>query len=390
MKIVHVITRLIRGGADENTVITCNAQVCEGHDVWLLYGADSSPQMLAELTPQVHTSYVPSLRREIAPGSDARALFQLWRLTRSIRPDVVHTHTSKAGALGRLAGWLAGAPLIIHGVHILPFLNVGRASGVVYVGIERALAGLTHAFIDVSEGMRDGNLAAHVGRPSQHHVVYSGMDCNRFRHAKPFTAQELSDLLGDDAFTDEDAPKTVLYAAVFEPRKRHLELLDAFARVAREAPHVRLLLLGDGRGRAGAEAKVAALGLKGRVHFLGHRSDIERWIATADLCVLSSEREGLPRVAVQYVMAGKPVVATRLPGLERVIQDGVSGYFVPLADVGQMSQPIVRLLQDDAQRRQFAAAARDVDLSDWSAERMVHAIEAVYSSASRARPEARA
>ena len=386
MKIIHVITRLICGGADENTVISCNAQVREGHEIWLIYGAGSNPKMLAELTPQVRRLHLPSLQRDIAPASDARALVELWRLARAIRPDVMHTHTSKAGTLGRIAGWLAGAPVLIHGVHILPFQNVGRTSRLLYVTIERALAGVTDAFIDVSEGMRDGNLAAHVGQPWQHHVVYSGMDCDRFRYAKPFAREALCDLLDDAAFAGRGkTPKIVLYAAAFEARKRHLDLLKAFAKVVEAAPSAKLLLLGEGPGMSAAESRAATLGLSGHVHLLGHRSDIERWIATADLCVFCSEREGLPRVAVQYVMAGKPVVATALPGLERVIRPGVSGYLVPLEHVGQMAEPMITLLKDDARRRRFANAARDVDLSDWSSDRMTRAIEAIYSSASRAR-----
>jgi glycosyltransferase involved in cell wall biosynthesis len=198
-------------------------------------------------------------------------------------------------------------------------------------------------------------------------------------------------MLGDDAFTtDGPTPKIALCAAAFEPRKRHAELLEAFAKAAEKAPCARLVLLGEGPGRAKVEAKIAALGLEGRVHLLGHRSDIERWIATADICVLSSEREGLPRVVLQYVMAGKPVVATALPGLERVVRHGVSGYLVSLAHVDQMAIPMAALLNDDVGRRRLATAAREVDLSDWSVDRMTRAIEAIYSDALQARAEARA
>ncbi len=184
LRIAHVITRLINGGADENTVISCNQAVRSGHAVMLVHGAQTRPEILATVDARVEIVELPSLVRPIAPLSDVKALGDLVRTFRRHRPDVVHTHTSKAGILGRLAAQAARRARRRHGVHIVPFVNVGRLETCAYLTAERAVQGMTHAFIDVSPGMRDLCVKAGVGAPERHYVVESGFDVSLFRNAR--------------------------------------------------------------------------------------------------------------------------------------------------------------------------------------------------------------
>lgn len=380
---MHVITRFIRGGADENTLISCNAQAEAGHDVILVYGEESHPDILAKLHPSVRPINMPEMVRPLSPASDFKATFAMRELCRSMRPDIVHTHTSKAGFVGRAGAWLARVPVIIHGVHILPFLNVGAVQKLLYLAAEKLLVPMTHAFVDVSEGMRQECLKHGIGTHKNHLVVASGMDVAAFQNASPIIADEFPELL-PAAIASWDDAEIIVMAAAFEDRKRQPAFIAAFAKVAAARPKAVLLLAGAGPIQPEIEAAIAVHNLQDRVRVIGFRADIARWMRSAAICVLSSEREGLPRVIVQYVLAGRPVVATYLPGVEAVVKHGTTGYLVK--SVTEMADPIITLLADDALRQQFATAAASLDLSAWGAQHMAAQLETLYQKQFAAYP----
>ncbi len=366
MKIVHAITCLLRAGAEENTIATCNAQAKRGHEVWLVYGNEVDTSTLETVSGKVHTLQIPSLLRQIDIRSDLAALKQLTMLFREQRPDVVHTHNSKAGFLVRLAARRASVPIVIHSVHILPFINVGPAKKWFYLGLEKYVATFTDAFIAVSKAMRDANLAAGLGTEDNNHVVYSGMTLERFRTAEP------ADPLGP-------GPMIAIVASL-ESRKRHSDFFDVFAALAARHPDLYLCLLGQGKLEPDLRAKAKALGLADRIHFLGFRDDIERWVAAADICVLPSMREGLPRVVVQYAAVGRPIIVTRLPGLEEIVTDGENGFVVASGKVADMEGPLEKLLSDPDLRARMAKASKSRDLSRWSLDRMEPEIERIVTT----------
>jgi glycosyltransferase involved in cell wall biosynthesis len=197
---------------------------------------------------------------------------------RDTRPQVVHTHTSKAGIIGRVAARLAGVPAIVHGVHILPFLNVGRLQRLAYLGAERAVAAVTDAFVDVSEGMRDVGLANRVGRPDRHVVIPSGMDLGRFVEAQPVASGEIQAAFARRTPMPDDGRLLVMVAAL-EVRKRVLEFLDVLATIHSRRPNVFLVVLGEGNERSRIIDRAEALGMADRVALLGYRDNVERWMA---------------------------------------------------------------------------------------------------------------
>ncbi len=374
MLIVHVITRFIRGGADENTLITCNGQARLGHRIHLIHGGEFHPEMIARLHPDVTHTEVKSLQRELSPVTDARCFAALYEMFRRLKPDLVHTHESKAGVLGRLAARLAGVPMVVHGVHILAHLNAGRLKSAVYRAADWLAAHATDLFIDVSDGMRAACLEAGFGRPERHVVIESGMDLERFapRALRDGRGRQLA-----DAGVPRRDPLVLLVAGALEQRKRVRQLVDVFAEVARREPRAVLLIAGDGPERGAIEARVAALGLEQRVRMIGFRNDLPDWIGAADLCVHCAEREGLPRVLVQYVSQAKPVVVTDLVGVDRLVRHGETG-MVARADLSDLSACLLAMLADAPLRERMAAAAQKIDLTAWSETRMIAAMTEAY------------
>jgi glycosyltransferase involved in cell wall biosynthesis len=379
VRIAHIITRLIRGGADENTLLSCNGQAELGHDVHLIYGLEASDDMVRRLHPAVIPHQIRALRRPLTPVSDTWAALATASLLLRIRPEIVHTHTSKAGAIGRVAARIAKTPGVVHGIHILPFLNVGLAEQLAYLTTERLLAPVTDAFVDVSYGMMETALANGMGPAPKHTVVPSGMDLTQFRDALPIENEQIAAVFGCPVDA-ASRMKLLVMTAALEPRKRVIEFLDVFARVVESEPAAALAVLGEGRDRDAILARVHALGLAGKVTLPGFRSDVERWISRADICVLASEREGLPRAVVQYVLAGRPVVSTALPGLEDIVKSGVSGFLVPTHFLHEMAPPICALLANPQLAESMSREAKSLDLSRWSTRHMVDSLEDVYRS----------
>jgi glycosyltransferase involved in cell wall biosynthesis len=374
MKIVHVVTRLLQAGSEENTIATCRAQAQAGHQVLLVHGNVWGTGPRDQCGPDVKVIEVPSLVHRLDPGNDLRAILALRSLFLAMRPTVVHTHQSKAGILGRIAARLAKVPVVIHGVHIVPFVNVGIAQRTIYLAAERLVARFTHAFINVSEGTRQSCLEHAVGRPEQHFVAHSGFDVARFQNAP--IPEDWRTLVGVSAGAPR--PPVVLMLAALEERKRHVALLSLFDRVVRRIPDVRLLLCGEGPTRPHIESLIKQKGLSENVRLLGFQRRPEQLIALSDLTILTSTREGLPRVIVQSLAGGKPVITTSLPGISEIVRDGINGIVTPSDDLGRTLDALADLLLDQPRLRRLQTAAAATDVSSWRTDDMCSRVAAVY------------
>jgi len=329
MKIVHIITRLIVGGAQENTVLTCLAQARRGHEVVLLTGPPIGPE--GSLLDWVRglpfrTVLVPEMRRAIHPVRDVVAYHDLLKHLRDERPDVVHTHSSKAGVLGRHAARAARVPCIVHTIHGLAFdAYRGCVARVFYGGAERRAARWSHRLIAVCRDMADRAAEAGLAPRDRIEVVYSGMDTERFRAA----AGE-RDRLRAAWRLPADAFVFVKLARLF-PMKGHRFVLPAFASVLARHGRAVLVLAGEGVLRPALEAQVRALGVSDRVRFLGlvPRDEVPGLLWAADAVVHASLREGLARVLPQAGLCARPVVAYDIGGAREVVRDGENGYLLP-------------------------------------------------------------
>ncbi len=361
MKIVHIITRLALGGAQENTILTCLAQAQLGREVVLLTGPPHGPEgsMLAEAGAMpFRTVLVPAMQRAVHPYRDLVAYWNLVKHFRDERPDVVHTHSSKAGILGRRAARAAGVPCIIHTIHGLPFDQYqGRLANLVYRTAERRAARWSHRLIAVCEAMADRASAAGLAPRDRIEVVYSAMDIERFRAAECERDRVRAGWgVGAEAFV------FVKVARLFH-MKGHAFVLPAFAQVAEACPHAVLVLAGAGVLRRRLEAEAERLGVAARVRFLGlvPRDRMPGVLWAADAVVHASLREGLARVLPQAGFCRRPAVAYDVGGAREVIRDGENGLLLrppgPRESASSAARPLAeamgRLASDPAAARRM-------------------------------------
>jgi len=375
-RVAHVITRLIVGGAQENTLASVIGHRRRGaYDADLLvgptYGREGSLEPEAAAAG-VELVRVPALLRETNPVADPVALTDLARRFRRGRYDIVHTHSSKAGILGRVAARIARVPCVVHTAHGWGF-HPGQRGAVrrTYERVERAAADLAHALVVVTPLDREKALELGIGRPAQYEVIRSGIDVARF--ASPTRSrEETRRALGIPA--GSVVVGSVMRLAL---QKAPDLLVEAFAPLAREHPELRLLLVGDGPLRTALETRVSALGLEGQVVLPGLRRDVPELLAAMDVFALSSRWEGLPRVLPQAMAASLPIVATAADGSAEAVRDGENGLLVPSGDVGALSAAIGRLVADRDLRERMGAAGH-ARAAEFDVDTMVARIEALY------------
>jgi glycosyltransferase involved in cell wall biosynthesis len=360
LRIVHVLTRFLRAGSEENTVATALWQARAGHEVTILHGGEADAAWGPMLAGQVTVEAVPALVHPVRPMADLRAVSALRAVYRQLRPDVIHTHQSKAGIVGRIAADAVPGATVVHGLHILPFEGQGWLARQLFLAAEKAAARRTDLMIAVSFGVAEAWRATGIAGRGGVEVVPSGMALDTFREAVP--PQDAGDLRGT-------GPVVVMLAA-FEPRKRHQEFLRVWPTVLCAHPGARLLLAGTGPEEAEVRSAVVRAGMGDSVRFLGHRPDPGALLAMADVSVLVSAREGLPRVVVQSLAAGCPVVVAAIPGIGDLVDHGVNGLVTDARDLSRTAVALARLLGHPDRLARLRAGARATDLSAWDIARL--------------------
>lgn len=376
LNIVHVITRLLLGGAEENTVATCLHQAASGHRVTLIHGPGADPSWAKRFGDRIQLIGAEGLVHPISPLADFRVIRDLHRLFRQLQADIVHTHGSKAGIVGRAAAAAARVPLIVHTIHIAPFVAVSGGKRRLYVDAERACARLSHLLIAVSRGMQQAYLEAGIGEGVPIPVIHSGMQLERFTLAVP-PADWRSRIGG---WNGRERPRFILKTAAFEERKRQLPLLRAMAAGLRARRDTCLLFAGEGPDRLRCEEEARNLGIADQVRFLGHDSAPWELVALADLCVHSAAREGLPRTAVQAIAGGKPLVVARLPGIEEIVADRINGIITDADDLAVLAAEVFDLIDSPDRLARLQDGARSTDVSSWRQEMMGERIDHAYAS----------
>jgi glycosyltransferase involved in cell wall biosynthesis len=431
MRILHVSTRLILGGSQENTVLSCEGQARLGHEVHLAFGPIHGPEgsLLArveafgercragaERTPvggtcePIRTHVVPHMAREISPIADLRCRRELAGLIADLRPDIVHTHSSKAGILGRSAAWsvnrMVGANSrvgIVHTVHGPPFMPVEgsrgrrlrvRVTNLVYQIAERYAAGRCHVIVSVADAMTAQFMARGIGWSGQYVTIRSGMETERFLHAAPGESREEARLmlgLGASDFV-------VGTVARLAQHKGHDDLLDALGDDLKAHATWRLLWVGDGwwRERLVARARGMGLGVReldrpdgsrdgaaSRVILTGlvEPDRVAAHVRAMDVLAHPSYREGMPRTIPQALLCGVCPVAYDVDGTREVCRDGVTGLLVAPGDRAGLRDAVRRLEGYPEERRAMADRGREECRVRFAAETMVAELERVYTRA---------
>ena len=374
MRITHVITRLITGGAQENTLASVlGLRQRPDFDVQLISGPSTGPEgSLESRDPRLIT--IPCLVRPINPRQDFLALRQLEGIFRKTRPDLVHTHSGKAGILGRLAAARAGVPIIVHTVHGPSFGNFQNPlANFLFRAAERRAGRITTHFVTVAEAMTKQYLAAGIGRREQYTKIFSGFNLGPY-----LSATNDPGLRAKLGIAPEDLVVGKI-ARLFK-LKGHHDLLTVAPEIVRRHPRVKFLFVGDCAWRTKFENQARALGLEKHVVFAGlvPPEEVPRYIGIMDVLVHLSLREGLPRALPQALAGGKPVIAYDCDGAREVCLDENTGFLLRPGDLSGLTEKLSRLLGNPSLREQFGQAGREFVRENFSAERMVGQLEALY------------
>jgi len=385
VRVSHVITRLVVGGAQENTIATVlGLRTKPDVTVNLISGPTTGPE--GSLEPSVAKipgllTIVPDLVRPVHPLRDFLALKQLETGFRRIRPDIVHTHSGKAGVLGRLAARRAGVPIIIHTIHGPSFGKFqGALANHLFRMAERKAARVTDHFIVVADAMRDQYLAAGIGRPEQYTRIFSGFDL------APFLAARNDLELRRQLNLDPDDFVIGKIARLFK-LKGHDDLLDIAPNLVRQYPRLKFLLVGDGEWRARLEQRARSLRLQNHFIFTGlvPPDQVARYVGIMDMLVHLSLREGLPRALPQALAAGKPVVAYDCDGAREVCRDNETGFLIRPGDHHRLTTCLSQLADNPALRRRLGETGQAFVRQNFAVEKMVTAIHELYQTLQTAR-----
>jgi glycosyltransferase involved in cell wall biosynthesis len=376
--VVHVITQLTRGSAG-TTIALCGGLSSRGIDVTLVHGRNPPHEPSARhlLIPErVAAVAVDAMSPGASALQDLRALWALIRIVRQVRPDVVHTHTAKAGTLGRIAALMAirPRPVLVHTFHGHVLTGYfGAARSAVFRTIERMLARTTDRVIAPSEATARELFDLGVVRRGQSVVIRYGFDLSAFSTRASVERARIREELDipDDAVV-------LLFSGRLAPIKR-LDVLIEAARILRteEVPY-RLLLAGEGESRSELERLAEARGVGTQVSFLGYRDNIAQLTEAADVAVLASDNEGLPIALIEAGAAGLPAVGTQAGGTPEVVTDE-TGLLVPPADAKALAGALRKLIEDDDLRSRLGRASRERAVRLFAQDAMVDATERLYA-----------
>ncbi len=358
MKIIHVITRLIVGGAQENTVLTCRGLVEAGHDVILAAGEETGPEgslWAAAEASGCRLVKLSNMRRSVNPVRDWQAVGELERLFAESKSDIVHTHSSKAGIIGREAAHRAGVGVVVHTIHGMAF---NRTQGVLlrglYTALERRAGQQTTAFVTVADAMTAQAVAAGLGPVERFTTVRSGMETAQF--SPDGSARRAS----RERWGVEGADVVVGTIARLFDNKGYDEIIEAMPRALRREPRLRFVWVGDGSRRSHYERRLESLGLRDRVTMLGlvRPDEVGRIINGFDIVLHASRWEGLPRALVQGLLVEIPAISFDNDGAPEVVVPDETGLLVRYGDVAGLGDAMVRLAGDATLRQKLGQRGR--------------------------------
>lgn len=388
LKVIRIITKLELGGAQEGALYLTSGLDRERYEVALITGSEGMRVEDAQRLKDVRLHFVPELVREIDPRKDLQALRAIRGILRDYvcsapllpRPSraplpgvLVHTHSSKAGILGRWAAWLAGVPVIFHTFHGFGFHDYQHPlKKRLFVALERRTSRISTRLVLVSRSNLEKGLKLKLFQPEQAVLIYNGIDLPLFSRAR--AAPEKRAELG----LEGNGP-VVGMVSNFKPQKSPLDFVEMAHLVHQEVPEVSFFVAGDGPLRPQAERLIERYSLGDRVRLLGWRRDIPEILSLLDIFVLTSLWEGLPRAFMEAMAAGKPIVATGVDGAMDVIHDGVNGFLCPPKECASLAQRVIQLLRDPQLAREMGHRGQD-SAKGFSRERMLAEYQQLYDA----------
>ena len=370
LHVLHVLTNLGGFGGIQEYVTNLVTRLDRNKfQVEIAVGPGDGPCLSRVREAGIPVHHISSLIRSVRPLTDLQALLQLVKLLRSRRYDIVHTHMTKGGFLGRIAARLARIPLVVAGAHNFGVLHFGKFVGACFWLFDTVMVRcFTDLVISVSEQNRREAIRLKMIPPHKIVTVTSGIDLPKFLSVPTVPSRYYS------------PAESLIVGTVTRlvPVKGIPDLLHAMAEVVQVFPSARLLIVGDGPERVAIERHIGNLSLSPYVTLLGDRSDVVQLLSGFDVFVLASHSEGLPIAVMEAMAAGCPIIATQVGGIPELITHDVSGILVPPRDVHALAQALLSLLLDHSRRQALGRAARQTAVQHLSLTRMASEVEALY------------
>ena len=376
IKVLHIITRLDKGGSAENTFLTIMGLYENGYEVSLMSGPVEEPRQ--DRGEQIRKQgmryiFIPELVRTVSPLKDLKALFKIYRYLRKERFDIVHSHTSKAGLLGRLAAKLAGVPIIIHTPHGHVFFGYfGLVKTKLFIFVERMSSRLADKIIALTSREKKDHLLFNIANEDKFVVINSGVDLNKFKTLPLNEIQNFKRKLG--------IPENSLIVGTvgrLVPIKGPAFLIEAAKLIVPKYPSTLFIFTGDGHLKQELKKKTLEMGIEDNIIFLGWRDDVARIISIYDILVLPSLNEGMGRVLVEAMALGKPIVASDIGGIPDLITHGKNGFLVPPKSPELLAK-YIQILIEKKERRESMGQTGKKNALNFSRESMVERITALY------------
>ena len=370
-KVFHIITKLELGGAQKVTLMTLERLPRDRYELGLITGPEGILVGWANQIPDLTRFWIPNFVREVRPIQDSITLLKLWRLFRRERPDIVHTHSSKAGILGRLAARLAGVPVIFHTYHGFGFNDFQpRLIKTLYIWLERITGRVTNQTVIVSYANAKRAEDSGIVRNNDWILCRDAISLEQFMQPGPRRTK----------LREWNVPENRVVAgmvACFKPQKSPLDFVEVAARVLKETDRVHFIMAGDGELRPAIEARIRDLGISSHITLLGWQRDMPEVYRNLDVVVLTSLWEGLPCVFSEAMAAGLPIVATQVDGAREAIIDGDNGFLHGPHDVEGMAKSVLKLVENPALREAMGSRGKS-RVSEFDIDTSVRALESAY------------
>ena len=370
-KVFHIITKLELGGAQKVTLMTLERLPRDRYELGLITGPEGILVGWANQIPDLTRFWIPNFVREVRPIQDSITLLKLWRLFRRERPDIVHTHSSKAGILGRLAARLAGVPVIFHTYHGFGFNDFQpRLIKTLYIWLERITGRVTNQTVIVSYANAKRAEDSGIVRNNDWILCRDAISLEQFMQPGPRRTK----------LREWNVPENRVVAgmvACFKPQKSPLDFVEVASRVLKETDRVHFIMAGDGELRPAIEARIRDLGISSHITLLGWQKDMPEVYRNLDVVVLTSLWEGLPCVFSEAMAAGLPIVATHVDGAREAIIDGDNGFLHGPHDVEGMAKSVLKLVENPALREAMGSRGKS-RVSEFDIDTSVRALESAY------------
>ena len=372
IKVLQILTRLIGGGADENTLYIVSGVDKNRFESHLLVGGDS------EIVDKARSKGImiineKNLVRNINPFRDLLALFKIIFYIKKGKYDIIHTHTAKAGFIGRLAAIFAGAPIIIHSLHGLSFHDFMPSwQKKLYIMLEKIVGKYTDLFISVGNNIKQKSIDEGIGKKDKYVTIYSGMDLSKFDNIS-INKSELRKSLNI-------APKDLIIGTVvrLEPRKGPQYFVDIIHNICEQVRDFKAVIVGIGPFEPELRTKIEKNNLQDLIILTGYRKDIAEIMSIFDIICLTSLWEGIPRVLIQGSKLKKPLVAFDIDGNSEIIRHGINGFLIPPLEIEEFSAALQKLANDGELRKNMSQANENIVDNRWDKDHMCQAIEVEY------------